>query len=416
MPHYGFANTYEEDAQAGAKTAQEMRVNRIEAAHAALEEARMRRMEAEATAKAQRQTEIHNRMSVAIPLLMGIRPSDDDAEKRYYDFGVKHAADLLEDKGAKEVFEKMGQQLESFKKQKAEIAARTEAAEAAAASRAEIAAQARQGREDIMKLNQDFKTQTMQNAADAKAKEKVQKHQGDFDKAYSAYTGHLKATQDEDFSTATPQTLKFLTDKNIARVQMQNAADRIKKIDPAAAEDIADKLKDADLQEHAILESKFIKPPADDQAKALLFKDANAVKARLGFDQFNLDPKTGLPLDKSGKVLGASGFAVADMVKAPQSGQMADLPASTEAQKAANSKFTQDAGAAANAAAVPQATPAPANPNLTPPVGAVPAQQVGTATDVTPPSATPHPMEGRAVRNKASGAIGKIVNGEFVPD
>lgn len=410
MPRYGFGNSYEDQAQAGARTAEEMRVNRIEAAHTALEEARMRRMEAEATSKAQRQTEIHKRMATALPLLFGIKPSDEDAEDRYFKFGANHAADLLEDKGAKEAFEQIGRQLESFKKQKAEIAARTEAAEAAAASRKEMAEQQRQGREDLMKLSQEFKTQTAQNAADAKAKERAQKHQGDFDKAYSTYTGHLKATQDADFSSATPETLKFLTDKNVARVQMQNAADRIKKIDPDAAEDIAEKLKEADLQEHAVLQDKLNKPPADKSAQALLFRDANAVKARLGFDQMKLD-EAGQP------VLGTDKRVV--MLKAPSADQLAELPPATDAQKASNSQFMKAASEAGNAAPVaPTLTPAPANPNLTPPAGVVPAQPIATATDVTPPApaATSHPMEGKSVRNKQTGSVGKIVNGEFVPD
>lgn len=59
----------------------------------------------------------------------------------------------------------------------------------------------------------------------------------------------------------------------------------------------------------------------------------------------------------------------------------------------------------------PELTPMPA-PDATPP----PVADVTGGPAKVVPGPTPHPMEGQTVRHKASGQMGKIINGQFVPD
>ncbi|MGB7195329.1 MAG: hypothetical protein WBD81_17885 [Collimonas pratensis] len=98
-----------------------------------------------------------------------------------------------------------------------------------------------------------------------------------------------------------------------------------------------------------------------------------------------------------------------------------DLPPATDADRAANSKLEKDSNAAAGVPSNPNVAPTPPDAPTPPPRPA----PVGAVADVTPPSAaTPaadaapaaHPLEGQTVRNKKTGAMGKIVNGEFVPN
>lgn len=419
---------YERQGQAGARSMEEDRHDRIVQAHAALEEAKFRRMESEALAKAKKATDLHNRLSASMPLLLGINPTDEDAEKRYYHFGTQHAADILEDPAAKQVYEQVGRQLESYKKDKRDIEARKAAAEESAATRKQLAEESRASREALTKVNQDFRKEQSDSSrefrermqkereesqkdaaktlAETKSQAKTvfgnQRHQNDFDKAYNEYTGHLKTLQDSGLSSATPLSLAFLTKKNTARATMQTAADRIKAGgDPEAAKDIADKLKAADLEEHAVLEAKLTggDVPTNANAKLLLTNEINNVKQRLGYWKVNADghavDEKGQPITDPVKLTSAPPWAEAVTDAGTKNPSGTDLPPANEADKAENSKFMRDATTAkVNPAAVPAegaaATDdeplspvpaadipvAPVNPNLPQPAGAPPAAPV----------------------------------------
>lgn len=60
----------------------------------------------------------------------------------------------------------------------------------------------------------------------------------------------------------------------------------------------------------------------------------------------------------------------------------------------------------------PEAAPTPDQADVAPP----PVADVTGGPAKVVPGPTPHPMEGQTVRHKASGQMGKIINGQFVPD
>lgn len=412
MPRFG-ESQYDRAGEAGARTLDEdaaerarLQIARRQAQHDQLENARLsfeeaefQRKTAEAVALAKRKADLHSRLSTSLPLLLGMDYTDEDFDKDYYRFGSKHAADILDDPAAKQIYEKLGEQRASYKRQQDEIEARVSAAQEATANRKQMADEARQGREALLKLNQDYRDQQRQDHEDfkksmtdreeefkkdtaktlaetkAQAKSAIgnQKHQNDFEKAYSDYDGHLKTLQDSQMSAQTPVSLKFLTDKNVARAKMQTAADRIKQSgDPDAAQDIADKLKAADLEEHAAIEAKLNggDVPTNAFAKQMLMNEANAVKKRLGYWQINNE---GHAVDENGAVI----TDPQKLTSAPPWAQPEDKK--DTATSGVGDSFDDAAPAEAGPASAPVPSAA-ANPANTP-------APVGSATDAADPSA-----------------------------
>lgn len=428
MPKVHFGESeYDQQAQAGARTLQEenqqsfrqqelnhqqrmeaiaaqreARVLQLEEAHARLQNGIEARKAAEAKAATDRRINYEDRMAKAIPELYKIRPDDPKALEKRADLAERYPDLFHNEKGLPSItgeFEGHGRLVQQFQLQAGKS---KEAQDAKAAKEAEFKSglvnppagtHAKGGRSPA---GVDIETDATQKAkADALKAKQAEKLQGEFDKGYEKYTGALGTLSEADSKTPATQTL--LQTKNFNRKVMQDAADKLRKLNPDAASDIDAKLKDANLHEHDLLQTHLSDPKLEDpEAKKRYASDINALKAKLGFDQFALD-SSGLPiLDKNTNkaVMIPSAKAVAS--------DATTLPPNAVGGQKSNSQFESDAAQAGNSAVVPPPTdaaipspvanPATGAPVLPPDSASVPvapAPLVGTVEDTAPPKVVP---------------------------
>lgn len=457
--HFG-ESEYDREGDAGVATARfqaEQRIQQqhaqIAAAHLAFEEAERARKTAESVALAKEATDRHKRLALALPLLIGINPKDDDARKQYLKFYAEHAGDLEADKAALGHFVRKGAQMDAYEKEQESVKRKQADLEAS-----------KKAKEDALKKEQDAAQKERDNpptGADArqmalrgftsktgnrfestdpsprKTAAEIEKLESAFRKSHDAYTGSLGVDIGKDVA------------KNIARGVARNAVvssgrqlQEALKDNPTEAARVKADMDTALLLEHGRLEPKFSGPAKDAREYEAdnpgVLDQFNQVKSALGYQPIKWDEASKKYVPVTTDAAPSHGAT-----PAPNSvgGQKSNSQFEIDAAKAGNTpvkpSFEGAAGGAGDVAAEEQpvgvladpvqktpglgTNPTPAavpvvNPSnaeaLPPPVGAVTAGP----TTVVPPGATPHPMEGQTVRHKTSGQTGKIINGQFVPD
>lgn len=394
MPRFSSGqNLYEERAQAGAREidredeqrhrAYEEELQRsharIEAANEQFKEAQRQRKEAEALALAARKTDLEKKLKVALPLLIGIRPGDEDAEDRYIKWGVEHADALDPEIGSKSAlsqYEGVGRRIDSYKKQAAAKAEFEEKKQARLDAKAEIDRQHSEKKAAIDAIVGKGGGQAKQAVIDGVTYEmpgpkqeelkqkKLDKAQKDFETGFKQYqsANQTIAEAAADPANAGKIPISLLQSQNANRILMHTAAAKLKAANPDQAPEIDATIKQASLGEHALLQTQLneIGNPTDPRGierKKQIIGDLNTLKQTIGFDTMRVD-ESGMPvLDAKGKVITNKAEPVTSVTEAKPNVSTA-TPAETPKPDGADVATAPDDE--------PLSTPvaAPANPNI----------------------------------------------------
>lgn len=379
-------NTENQRAAREARILQQEQINNarlaeIESHHARLEDAKAARQMAMDKAAVDRRIMYEDRMAKAIPELYKIQASDPNANQKRADIASRYPDLFHNEKNLPSLtheFETHGRLVQAFQLQRSKLAdaQATKDAEQAAQTKALANPPAGMHAKSVKSHGVEFQ------ASDADKEKQLAKLEKDFDTGFNKYDGALQSLA-EITDGKVPTTL--LQAKNYNKNLMRTAAAKLKAANPALADEIDGKIKEATLHEHGLLQTQLAefkddKDPKTIETKKRLVGDLNDLKKTLGFGTMKLD-ENGIPVvDKAGKVITETPESVVPV-----------KPVTSVTPAAPNIPATDDeplsTGAASETASQVET---PENPNLSgEPVGDTP-EPVAPAPDATAP-VTPMP-------------------------